>query len=163
MAFTAALKEDNMKDLQLNTGMIELAIQGDKNRVLRFNPEDVEFQNALLAMLDHASKKMKEFEQSAKAHDLKFREMDPIEAMKEKIKIQRDIDVFIKSEIDEVFGKGTASMIFKEACPSAKSSSGQYIFMNFFEALLPIIQPEIQKRNQGIQKIIADHKRKAKK
>ncbi|WP_312093473.1 hypothetical protein [Aminipila sp.] len=149
-----------MKDISFDTGMIELAIQGDKNRVLRFNPEDVDFQNSLFAMLDHASEKMKEFEQSAKEYDAKVNQLGEIEAAKEKIKIQCDIDNFIKNEIDGVFGAGIANMIFQEASPSAKSSSGQYIFMNFFDALLPIIQPEIKKRNESIQKIIADHRKK---
>ncbi len=152
-----------MKNINFDAGMMELTIQGDESRVLRFNPENVDFQNALFDMLDHASEKMKKFEEIAKAYDLKVDGMEPIEAAKEKIKIQCDIDNFIKSEIDGVFGAGTSNMIFKEANPSAKSSSGQYVFMNFFESLLQIIQPEIKKRNKSIQKIISDHKRKAKK
>lgn len=152
-----------MMEINFDTGMIELAVQGDPDRILRFNPANVDFQDSLFAMLDNATKKMKEFERIAKAHDLNASNMEPIEAVKERLKIQRDIDNFIKCEIDGVFGSGASSMIFKEASPSAKSSSGQYVFMNFFESLLPIIKPEIEKRNKSIQGIIADHKRKAKK
>ncbi|MFV0516514.1 MAG: hypothetical protein ACK5MV_03895 [Aminipila sp.] len=152
-----------MKNINFDAGMVELAIQGDESRVLKFNPENVDFQNALFEMLDHADEKMKEFEIIAKDYDIKASAMEPIEAAKEKIKIQSRVDDFIKTEIDGVFGCGNSGMIFQEASPSAKSSSGQYVFMNFFEALLQIIQPEIKRRNESVQKIISDHKRKVKK
>lgn len=150
-----------MDNLNFDSGMMELAINGDESRILRFNPENIDFQDALFKMLNDTNDKMKEFETLAKDYDAKAKKMDPIKALEERIKLHRSIDEFINKEIDIVFGENVSDMLFQKTSPTAKSSSGQYIFMNFFEALLKIVQPEVQKRNKGIQKIIADHKKKS--
>ncbi|QIB67809.1 hypothetical protein Ami103574_00070 [Aminipila butyrica] len=150
-----------MEKISFNAGMIELAIQGDKSRVLRFNPESTNIVEGFFLMMDKFNAKMPEFQARAEAHDRNASQLSDIESARERLSIQKDIDKFISDEIDRVFGIGASAIIFADASPSAKTENGDYVASNFLNAMLPVIRAEMSKRNCKVQSIIKDHKRKA--
>ena len=150
-----------MQNINFDSGMIELAIQGDESRVLRFNPESTNFIEGFSLMIDKFNTKLPEFQAKAEAHDNSVSQMSEIERSRERVEIQKEIDQFIYAEIDEIFGQGSSDVIFADASPSAKTSTGGYVASNFLNAMVPIIKSEMLKRNSKVQDLVRDHKRKA--
>lgn len=96
-----------MESIQINTGEISLTINGDTNRVIRFNPSDVLFAEKFYKMLGEAEKKSIEYrnkveEINADSDILPDKLIDFVcEACDE-----------IRLMIDGVFGAGTSQIAF---------------------------------------------------
>lgn len=147
-----------MQDLNFNTGMMELAIQGDTSKILRFNPSDGNLISGFLGLINEANGKLKEL--SIAEDDLQGRRsgMDDLEYVKQKNRLDLETDEFFRAELDGIFGDGIADMVFGKVCTTAVTEGGECVFMNFIYALLPFFTSEIQSRNKKIQQIIQDHK-----
>ncbi len=147
-----------MQNLEFNTGMIELAIQGDPDRILRFNPSDGNVAGGFLGLIDKTNEKLKELSVAEDALQEKRAEMNDLEFAKQKNQMDVGADAFFRAELDAIFGTGTAEMVFDRVCVTAATENGSIVFMNFVNALLPFFTETIQARNKKIQQIIQDHK-----
>ncbi|WP_027399854.1 hypothetical protein [Anaerovorax odorimutans] len=143
-----------MQDLNYNTGMMELAIQGDQSRILRFNPSDGNIANGFLQLITNASEKLKEFSNK------EFKSDNELENIKQKNKIDLELDQHFRSELDLIFGAGTSDMVFGNLCTTAITENGECIFINFLMALMPFISKEMQERNAKIEEVINKYKPK---
>lgn len=150
-------------DLNFDTGLIELQINGDPNRPLRFNPTDGRIIEGFLGLVARAEEKMKEFQQRQDDLNAKKDGMKDIQYAKEVSALERDTDKFFRAEFDSIFGDGAAEMVFQEASTTALAVNGDYIFMNFMMAIFPYFDTEIKNRSRKVSDLVQDHKAKAKK
>lgn len=92
-----------MESLNLNTGAVTLAINGDKSRTITFYPTDIRFVESFFGLCEAFLDKQKELDQKQKeVKDNKTKE----------IALRRETFDFMRGEIDRVFGTGTAQTVF---------------------------------------------------
>jgi hypothetical protein len=145
-----------MKDLSFNTGMMELAIQGDPNRVLRFNPSDSKIADGFLSLVAKTNEKLREL--GKKEKEIQQLNLTDLEKAKSMTGLNLEIDIFFRNELDAIFGKGSAQIAFENLCTSATTENGDCVFVNFIYAILPYFEKEIKERNKKIAKIIEENR-----
>lgn len=145
-----------MKNLSFDVGMIELAIQGDQSRILRFNPSDSKIADGFLSLIAKTNGKFKEFGEKEKA--IKELSLSDLEKAKQINELSLNIDTFFRNELDEIFGKGSALLIFENLCTSAITENGDCVFVNFVNAILPYFEKEMKARNDKLARIIKENK-----
>lgn len=95
---------------------VELAINGDENRIIKFNPNDLLFTERYYAMYAEFREKQKELE--AKAEELENSELDdngmPVN-IGEQIEFMKQTCQFVYEKIDGLFGQGTSQKVFGDA------------------------------------------------
>jgi len=124
-----------MNNININTGEIRLTINDDENRVVSFNPNDLEFVNNLYELLADLENKEKEYKQKEVEID-KNTEINsygvPVN-LKEKLELLRETCGYMREKIDTVFGEGTSQTVFG-------NTNNLDMFEQFFEGVTPYIQ-----------------------
>lgn len=141
------------QNLNFDTGIITLNIQGDASRQLKFNPNDFNLANRFFELVQHAEEKQKEFTEKGKAVD----ESNDLEA---KLNLITEMDKYFRSQIDILFGEDSAELIFKDMNLMTEADNGDFILANFLMALYPYFEKASKKK---VDQIIKDHKLKSKK
>jgi hypothetical protein len=104
-----------MDELRIK-GSVELAINGDENRIIKFNPNDLLFTERYYAMYSEFREKQKELEE--KANELENGELDdngmPTNIGKQ-IEFMKQTCQFVYEKIDGLFGPGTSQKVFGDA------------------------------------------------
>ncbi|WP_206460237.1 hypothetical protein [Anaerovorax sp. IOR16] len=143
-------------NIKFETGTIELAIQGDPNKILRFNPTDENVVSKFLNLVTTANQKLEEL--SSECDKILSSEKKKMEKVKLKNKLNLELDALLRNELDTTFGVGVSDMAFGDMCVTAITESGNCIFVNFLMALTPIIESENKKRSQKVDDIIKKYK-----
>ena len=124
-----------MPGLQIKSGEIVLSINDDPERVIRFNPHDVNFVERFYNLIAEFETRVTEFENRSKAID-ENKEADanglPLN-VPERIQLMREACDYIRGKIDHLFGAGTSQTAFGDVL----SLDG---FVQFFEGITPHIQ-----------------------
>ena len=120
-----------MEHLKIDSGSVSLAINGDENRVITFHPTDVEFAEGFFSMAKSFIEKRKEMADKSAA--LK----GTPDAAEKEIVLLREAYAFMRSEIDRVFGEGTAQVAF-----------GNHNSLNAFIQFFKGIEPYVRKARQ---------------
>ena len=124
-----------MDSLNFNEGYKELAINGDENRILRFNPLDP----TLISKLDRLEKETN-----------KILNDEDIEIL--------DAEKRVVEEFEIVFGKDSSKIVFGETSPIAVVKE-RYLYMVFLEdALIPYITKEMKESEKRMKKYLEDSK-----
>lgn len=113
-----------MEHLKIDSGAVSLSINGDESRIITFYPTDVRFAEDFFGLAKGFIEKRNEL--AAKAAELKG---EP-DAAKKELAMLRKVYDFMRSEIDRVFGPGTAQTAFGN-----HDSLAAYI--QFFEGIKP--------------------------
>lgn len=116
-----------MEHLNIDSGGVSLAVNGDESRVITIYPTDVRFADDFFGLVKVFGEKEKEVARQAEA--LKGRPG----AVRESLALLRNTYAFMRGEIDRVFGPGTALTVFGE-----HDSLAAYI--QFFQGLEPYIR-----------------------
>ncbi|MFV0517251.1 MAG: hypothetical protein ACK5MV_07635 [Aminipila sp.] len=145
-----------MDNLNFDSGMMELAINGDESKVLRINPADEKIVEGLLKIVE--SKEIKEFIENEKALFDKSNKDSNLEKVKKKNQLNLELDKFLRNELDLILGVGISELVFGDICVTAINSNGEIIFSSFVNALLNMIKSEILKRSAKTQEIIKKYK-----
>lgn len=151
-----------MENIQIQTGEICLSVNGDTNRIIRFNPSDLLFVEKYYRLVKESDGLFAEFETRAKELD-KNQEKDasglPVNAG-EILQLLKDLCTFINSKIDEVFGVGTSQVAFNGMLDfGILGSNGPSIYEQFFNQVGPYIQ---KARSKKIEKYLTPPVRNAK-
>ncbi len=124
-----------MDSIQINNGLKRIAVNGDENRVIEFNPEDIVFVEKFYGLIKEFEQKEVEFRQRAD-------EINAVEGVDEygipvntaeNIKLVIDLCQYLRVQIDKVFGTGTSQKAFGDA-------NTLNMFEQFFEGITPFIQ-----------------------
>ena len=125
-----------MAAIKINTGMIRLQVECDgRTEEITFNPDDVGFINKFCDL-------MKTMEEKQVEYDARIAELEKEESfdtygiphnMKERLALMLEICLFMREQVDMVFGAGTSQKIFGDA-------NTLEMFTQFFEGIAPYIQ-----------------------
>jgi hypothetical protein len=121
--------------LQITSGEKRIAINDDPDRVIVFNPADIIF-------VEKFYKLIAEFEEKAKEYQARFEELSKIEEndehgfpvnTDERFELLKEVCVYIRGKIDDIFGKDTSQKAFGDAYDIEQ-------FKQFFDGMTPFIQ-----------------------
>lgn len=105
-----------MESLRLNTKRIEIMIDDDPKRVVKFNPDDVHLRARIYNLAKEAKRKQDDMQ--AQLTELETMEGEDSLGLPLKIetamKLTVDIADFFMTEIDVAFGDGTSGVVFAD-------------------------------------------------
>lgn len=131
------------QSIQINTAEVRILVNDDPNRVIAFNPEDIDFIDAFYDLIGEFDVKIEEFKQ----RELILQKNKAVDkygipvSKKEEIKLTKDLCAYLREKIDALFGLGTADTAFgKVNTPD--------MFVQFFDGITPFIQHAREKKVQ---------------
>lgn len=141
-----------MQNLIIDDGLKEFTINGDSNRVIRFNPADLN----LLERFDQAEKVIEE-EQKKLQDDIKLKASgEPVEEQEdfeESIEVISKVNKLIKDQIDFIFDSDVSDVVFGNQSPMS-TVKGKPLFERVFDAIRPVLEKEITKEMKASEKRI---------
>lgn len=124
-----------MDSLQIKTGEKRIAINGDPERVIVFNPSDLLFAEKFYGLIGEFETRLTEYQNRSEAMDA-VTELDANELpvnMDERIALLRETCTFIRERIDYLFGAGTSQKAFGDAL-------NFNAIIQFFNGIMPFVQ-----------------------
>lgn len=103
-----------MENLAIDTGAVELTIDGDPNRVIQFYPTDVKFAQAYYSLADRFGKLRNEV--SEKERQINESQAAPEEKIAQSLALSDSVYTELETGIDQVFGPGTYKTVFGNHC-----------------------------------------------
>lgn len=123
-----------MDSIRIDTGEKRIAINGDPERVIVFNPQDIGFAERFYQLLKDFEAKQAEYQ--ARADELDNQELDEQgipEKIGESLALLREVCEFLKDRIDHLFGQGASQKAFGDALTLD-------MFEQFFTGIVPFVQ-----------------------
>ena len=114
-----------METLTLKSNRVELAVNGDPQRVLSFDPYDVGFAAGFYSLAEGFTAKEQEYRSRAAA-------LEAGDASGAAVLLQ-EICAWLGEQIDQLFGQGTCQTVFGE-------SRSLGLYQQFFEGVVPYIR-----------------------
>ena len=149
-----------MRELKMNDGLQEMMINGDPNRVLRWNPTDTDFGKRYLSLmeyveglkgtLDTISAQLDEINQNVDVASERGLLTQVTDALAE-------LGVELSKKIDETFNAPVCDVVFCGANPMSPTVDGGFLFNNFLEAMSPIVASTVEKAGKTVSKKIAQY------
>lgn len=133
-----------MNKLNFETGYKEYCINDDESKIIHINTTD-------FAILDRIKKAMSNIDSISKEYE----NVEPKNDEDTNI-LFVSADKKIKEQIDYIFNSDVSSVVFgNTSCMSL--TGGQPIFMNFLNAIIPIIHFDIEKEINNQNKKVAKY------
>lgn len=124
-----------MDSLKINTGEKRIAVNGDENRVIVFNPSDVMFAERFYKLIGEFQERLTQYQAQAETLDQEA-EVDenniPLN-LQARLKLVKEACTFVYEKMDVIFGAGTAQAAFQGAYNLDAVTQ-------FFEGIMPYIQ-----------------------
>lgn len=79
----------------------------------------------------------------------KLRDKTSMNSAEELVNAERDLNIYFRDAIDEVFGEGTCRKVYGDILPSID------MHLQFFDAIRPYFEEEAQRRRQKMSKYSA--------
>ena len=135
-----------MKDLSFDEEYKEFSINGDENRVIRFNPSDM----AIIKRLEEAKNKISE--SMAIKDDIELdNEGKPVDSLENYSKVISHIDNVIKEQINYIFDSDVANVVFGNQSPLA-NIKGKPLYERFMESVMPEIKKAVEEEAKESRK-----------
>lgn len=119
-----------MIKLNIEDGFEEIEINGDPNRVFKFNPSDYNIIGKLATLEEDIKKEFSKLELEGKEEQDAW-------------KIILDLDKTIKERIDNIFSAKVSDALFNGA-NCLLSNNGKPVIFDFFEKIAPIIKERME-------------------
>ena len=141
-----------MEKISFNNGYKEYKINDDENAVIRINTTDMK-------IIDRANEAKKNFNEIMK----KYEDIENQNLPDDKVfSLVSECDRDIREQINYIFGSDVCTAAFGNAnCISP--CGGQPLFMNFINAIIPLIEKDIAKEQKLSAKKIEKYTSQAKK
>lgn len=124
-----------MDSIKIISGVKNIAINDDPERVISFNPTDVVFAEKFYNLLGEFQDKLKEYQDRSATIEAAA-EVDennlPVN-LPDRIALLREVCEYMRGRIDYLFGPGTAQKVFEDALSLD-------MFEQFFTGITPFIQ-----------------------
>lgn len=128
-----------MNNINFDDNVKEITINGDANRVIRFNASDF----SILSRFDEAMKHFADIDKELKKLKIsKANDWDSI------VKMINFADERLKAETDYIFGYPVADAVFGNMSPMAPVK-GKTIFENFIESAMQYIADTIKEEKKA--------------
>lgn len=136
---------ENKNVLNFEDGVEALKINGDENKILKFNPTSM----MLLKNIEKANAEIVS----------EIERLDADETLNSENKFEM-MDTFVKAKIDEIFGAGTSEMVFGSDY-SIVTVKGNYVYENFLIAIMNYMTARIKEETELSQKRVQEYTKKA--
>lgn len=139
-----------MQNLIIDDGLKEFMINGDKNKVIRFNPADIN----LLNRFDMAYKRIEKEQEKIKEDielELDGEPTEEQEDYEQALGVIRRLNQFIKDQVDYIFDGEVADIMFGNQSPMS-TVKGKAFFERVFDAIEPILRKEIEAERKASEK-----------
>ncbi len=153
-----------MANINFDEGYKKFTLNNDPNRVIKFNPGDVEMMNRIIdcqKSIDEEVKTLDDIVLDNEGNLIKADNItaDEFEKTAQKVK---DFGQFIKDKIDYVFNDKISEVVFQNQSPLSLVE-GRPLFYGFLESVIPELEREIkaeqQKSRQKINKYTSQVKK----
>ncbi len=129
-----------MRSINFDDGLKSFAINGDENRVIRFNPGDLNMR----VRAEEAQKRIRKWEGSLKTIELNP-DGTPAEDDEETSAELRGFEDMLRRELNYVFNADAYDTIFAGQSPLCiVGKEKQFLFEAFLLSAMPIIEEEIE-------------------
>lgn len=129
-----------MRSINFDDGLKSFAINGDENRVIRFNPGDLNMR----VRAEEAQKRIRKWEGSLKTIELNP-DGTPAEDDEETSAELRGFEDMLRRELNYVFNADVYDTIFAGQSPLCiVGKEKQFLFEAFLSSAMPIIEEEIE-------------------
>lgn len=129
-----------MRSINFDDGLKSFAINGDENRVIRFNPGDLNMR----VRAEEAQKRIRKWEGSLKTIELNP-DGTPAEDDEETSAELRGFEDMLRRELNYVFNADVYDTIFAGQSPLCiVGKEKQFLFEAFLLSAMPIIEEEIE-------------------
>lgn len=120
-----------MESLVIETGRKRLCLNGDENRILEFNPQDMKTRKRFYEASQKVFEKQREF-------DIKIQQLkeDDVEGV---FKFEQETFDMMKELVDNAFGKGTAELV-------TNGDTDVFALCNFLVAIAPYFKEIAEKQ-----------------
>ncbi len=125
-------------NLKIDDGYQEFMINGDPEKVIRFNPSDV----GILARFQEAQKAIQEVQNEIQA-DLPKDEEGQREDSQQMARIVERVSNVVREQVDYIFASPVSEVVFGAASPLS-SVKGVPYFERLLQAILPYIEKAIK-------------------
>lgn len=136
---------ENKNVLNFEDGVETLKINGDENKILKFNPTSM----MLLKNIEKANAEIVS----------EIERLDADETLNSENKFEM-MDTFVKAKIDGIFGAGTSEMVFGSDY-SIVTVKGNYVYENFLIAIMNYMTVRIKEETELSQKRVQEYTKKA--
>jgi hypothetical protein len=120
-------------NLTIDTGVKRLLINGGPT-FIEFNPSDIFFAERFYKSMQVFKDKQVEYQKRADLLEIEAKKSnEPIANIPANIELVHEMCIFIRAEIDELFGEGTSQKVFGDAMVL-------HAFEQFFTGITPYIQ-----------------------
>ncbi len=126
--------------LQRNVKRIEVNDNGD---ILKLDFDDLNLPYKFYGMVKQFETDRVKF---VKELAEKLKDMSDDESMDTMVQAERELNVYMRDAVDEVFGEGTCRKVYGDILPSVE------MHMQFFDALRPYFEEEAKRRQQRMNK-----------
>lgn len=99
-----------MENLEIRSEAVELTIDNDPGRVIRFYPTDVRFAEEFFSLAGDLEKKREEVAKQEK--EIMDEKCSEIEKAKKIVQLRRETFSIMRNGIDRIFGPGTSQTAF---------------------------------------------------
>jgi hypothetical protein len=145
-----------MQNLIIDDGYKEFSINGDENRVIRFNPSDF----SIIERINTA------YEEINKATDIDTDielkpDGKPVSELEKVAEIVSGINTTIKKQIDYIFNSPVSDAVFGNQSPLSMVK-GMPLYERFLNAVVPIIRQEVAKEQEASRKRIEKYTKQVK-
>lgn len=129
-------------NINFDDGFKEISINGDNDRIIRWNPGDFNLLDKLYALMDWFENDLRSKIENSKIGDGSGQDDYEVGAI-------TSLGEDVAAQIDSVFGAGTSKAAFQGANPISPTSSGTFLFENFMEAMIPLVEDSIKLDNRN--------------
>lgn len=146
-----------MKNLSFDEGLSSFTINGDKNRVIRFNPADPEIINRLVNLQN-------QFQNYQPEHDLELNpDGTPKNDIEKSAAFVAEFSNAMRQAFNETFNADVYDTIFNRQSPLCivgSKENKQYLFEAVIDGLVALMEPAIAEHNrinqEKMQKYLGD-------
>ena len=125
-----------MQSISFDEGYKEFAINGDENRVIRFNPKDF----GILTRMEETFSDFGELEQKLK------------DSTEENFtSVLKEAEETVYAKMDSIVNADVHDIIFNHQSPISLVG-GEFLFMRVINAIVPIVEKEVKKEMQASEK-----------
>lgn len=128
-----------MQNININEGFKYFSINNDENRVICFNPSDIN----IISRIQKAAEAL----ENITAEDIKLK-ADGTPTVISAAEAVEDISRRIKEQIDFIFDSPVSDTVFRNQSPLS-SVGGVPFYERFLEAVIPVIQREVSLEKQA--------------
>ena len=137
-----------MESTNFDTGLVSIAINGDENRVIKFNATDTN----LVVRLTEVQERFEKLEEKYKDTQL------PTDDTKEIVKLIVEMENEVKENLNYLFNADVYDTIFNGTSPFTLVN-GKMLVERVLEAFTPILEKYIGEENKKVSKRIAKYQK----